>query len=205
MNPTEVGAVIAWQVDSAPVKKFPDQQRVARADFDFVMGVGQEVGSVTAIVNGAASGTGGAVALAVSSAVQMQTGDVVTVSGVTGTTEANGTWPITVIDATHILLQGSVYANAFVSGGTVVDKTSPPNAQNPSVAISMSKDGGNDWGNPILRSLGRQKLSLRTRVSVTRMGITGTMGVRWRLVITDPVYASLLGGTMASEIRAVGN
>ena len=121
-NPTDDGAVVAWEVQSAPVKKFPEQQFVARADFDFVMGVGQELGT-----------------------------------------------------------------------------------QNPQVAIYMSRDGGNDWGNPLLRSLGAQKDALRTRVSVTRMGITGTMGARWRLVITDPVYASLLGGTMASALRPVGN
>ena len=121
-NPQENGAVVAWEVQSAPVKKFPEQQLVARADFDFVVGVGQLLGT-----------------------------------------------------------------------------------QNPQVAIYMSRDGGNDWGNPLMRSLGEQKDVLRTRVTVTRMGVTGTMGARWRLVITDPVYASLLGGTMASALRPVGN
>jgi len=141
----------------------------------------------------------------VTSTARMATNDVASVSGVTGTTEANGTWSITVIDATHIELQSSVYANAYVSGGGVVDLTSPPNAQAPSVAISMSKDGGQTWGNPLVRPLGAQSKVLRSRVSVTNMGLSGTMGARWRLDITDPVYASLLGGTQSSDIRVVGS
>lgn len=47
------------------------------------------------------------------------TGESVTVAGVTGTTEANGTWVVTVVDPNNIDLQGSVYANAYVAGGTV--------------------------------------------------------------------------------------
>lgn len=47
------------------------------------------------------------------------TGDVVWITGVVGTTEANGKWTITVIDSTHIDLQGSTFTNAWVSGGTI--------------------------------------------------------------------------------------
>lgn len=43
----------------------------------------------------------------------------IVVQGVTGTTEANGTWKFTIIDATHIDLIGSAYANAYVSGGAI--------------------------------------------------------------------------------------
>ncbi|MFA6267860.1 MAG: hypothetical protein WC670_19355 [Pseudolabrys sp.] len=43
----------------------------------------------------------------------------IVVQGVTGTTEANGTWPFTIIDATHIDLVGSAFANAYVSGGAI--------------------------------------------------------------------------------------
>ncbi len=48
----------------------------------------------------------------------LQTGDVVTIASVTGTTEANGTWVITVVDATHFTIPVT-FANAWVSGGTV--------------------------------------------------------------------------------------
>jgi len=204
-NRTEAGTPILYRIESGPVKKFPAQQRVARADFDFVVGVGQAVGSVTTNVKGSVAGTGGVVRLTVATTANMSTNDEAIVSGVTGTTEANGTWPITVIDGTHIELQGSVYANAYVAAGVVIDLTSPPNAQNPQVAISMSKDGGQNWGNPLIRPLGAQANVLRSRVSVMNMGLSGTMGCRWRLDVTDMVYASFLGATQSSDIRMVGS
>lgn len=41
------------------------------------------------------------------------------ISGVTGTTEANGYWNVTVITANTFDLQGSTFANAYTAGGTV--------------------------------------------------------------------------------------
>jgi hypothetical protein len=131
----------------------------------------------------------------------MSTNDVVRVAGVTGTTEANGAWQITVIDATHLGLQGSTFANAYSSGGSVVDLTSPPNAVAPQVAVSMSRNGGQNWGNPLLRSLGQQSQTRRQYVSVTNMGQAGSMGARWRLDVTDPNYVSFFGGTQSSQLR----
>jgi len=59
-------------------------------------------------------------------ATTLVTGMSVTLDSVTGTTEANGTWTITVIDSTHFDLQtnvitkaASVFTNAWTSGGTV--------------------------------------------------------------------------------------
>jgi len=46
------------------------------------------------------------------------TGDTVTIFGIVGTTEANGTWIITKVDADNYTLDESVYASAWVSGGT---------------------------------------------------------------------------------------
>lgn len=43
----------------------------------------------------------------------------VQVQGVVGTTEANGSWPYTIIDSTHIDLVGSTFTNAYVSGGKI--------------------------------------------------------------------------------------
>jgi len=48
----------------------------------------------------------------------LTTGEQVTISGVTGTTEANGTWTVTRVSATTFDLQGSTFTNAYVSGGT---------------------------------------------------------------------------------------
>lgn len=69
-------------------------------------------------VGGTASGTGGVVRLTLSDTSMWVTGDTATVSGVGGTTEANGTWTITVVDSTHVELQGTTWANAWTSGGT---------------------------------------------------------------------------------------
>ena len=46
------------------------------------------------------------------------TGDTVTIHDIVGTTEANGTWIITKVDVDNYTLDESVYANAWVSGGT---------------------------------------------------------------------------------------
>lgn len=43
----------------------------------------------------------------------------IVVQGVVGTTEANGSWHFTIIDATHIDLVGSAFSNAYVSGGAI--------------------------------------------------------------------------------------
>lgn len=70
-------------------------------------------------VTGAADNGSGLIRLVVTSTSGWSTGDIKAVSGVTGTTEANGNWTITVIDGTHIDLQGSAFVNAYVSGGIV--------------------------------------------------------------------------------------
>lgn len=70
-------------------------------------------------ITGAADNGSGEIRLTVGSTSGWTTGDYKTISGVTGTTEANGTWPITVVDATHIDLDGSTFTNAYVSGGLV--------------------------------------------------------------------------------------
>lgn len=47
------------------------------------------------------------------------TGDTARINYVTGTTEANGRWTVTVIDDSTFDLQGSAFASAYVSGGVV--------------------------------------------------------------------------------------
>lgn len=71
-------------------------------------------------ITGAASNGGpNLIRLTVGNTATFTTGQKKTVSDVTGTTEANGLWTITVIDTTHIDLQGSVFTNSYVSGGTI--------------------------------------------------------------------------------------
>ena len=51
------------------------------------------------------------------------TGDTVTIHGIVGTTEANGTWIITKVDVDNYTLDESVYAAAWVSGGKAFKET----------------------------------------------------------------------------------
>ena len=44
-------------------------------------------------------------------------GDIVFISGVTGTTEANGSWTIALVDDDHFDLLGSTFTNAYVANG----------------------------------------------------------------------------------------
>lgn len=71
------------------------------------------------VITGAADNGSGKVRLTVGSTSGWTTGDTKTISAVGGTTEANGTWQITVVDGTHIDLPAVAYANAYTSGGIV--------------------------------------------------------------------------------------
>jgi hypothetical protein len=70
-------------------------------------------------VSNAVNNGSGLIRLTVSSTTGWATGDIKTIASVGGTTEANGTWTITVINGTTIDLQGSTFANAYTSGGYV--------------------------------------------------------------------------------------
>lgn len=82
--------------------------------------------------------------LTVSSTTGMTSGDVRIVSGIVGTTEANGTWTITVIDATHIDLQGTTFANLYTSGGIVVGAWDSTNTNN-----WVTSSGGTNYGQTV--------------------------------------------------------
>ena len=203
-NFTDVGVPQLFRIESGPVAAFPAAQRLARADFLFDMGVGVTVGNFQMMVRGTAAAANGEVILTVMDTSQANSGDTAMVSGVGGTTEANGTWTIAVNDATHVQLTGSVYANAFTSGGTAVDITASPQASDPKCAVSVSLDGGLNFGNPLIRSLGKQGKAKRARASVKNMGLSSPMGNKWRLDVTDPVYTGFLMGTQSNDPREVG-
>jgi hypothetical protein len=198
-NYTELGMPMLMRLESAPVTNFPNRLRVARADFNFSTGMGQATRVIIMTVTGAAAGTGGVIRLTVNNTQQVSTNDTVIVAAVGGTTEANGTWQVTVIDATHIELQVSVFVHAWTSGGTATDVTAPPNVINPMVAISWSDNDGLLWKNPILRSLGPQGLSKTTRVVVKHTGMTGPQARRWRIDISDPVNAPFMSATQSDN------
>lgn len=79
-------------------------------------GVSLTTGTSLAVSNTA--NNGGLIRLTIATH-SFETGDRVGVSGVGGTTNANGSWTITVVSSTVIELQGSSYNGAYTAGGTV--------------------------------------------------------------------------------------
>ena len=205
-NYTENGAPQLVRIESGPVNGFPQQFRITRADFEFVTGVGGSVGNVTkSVLNVTASPNAPLIRMTLNNTARMLTGDQVNVTGVAGTggvdTATNGTWTMTLVDGFNIDLQGSTFQGVYTGGGFVQDVTVPDNVINPTVAISVSKDGGTNWGNPLIRALGQQAKPSRVRLSVKAMGQSGPMGVRWRLDVSDAVYTALLKASMSSDPR----
>jgi hypothetical protein len=197
----ENGAVQLFRIESGPVLDFPNQVHIARADFEMVAGTGVEQRSLQMTVFGAASGTGSHVRLQVNSTAGVTVGDVLQIANVGGTTEANGqTTCSAVVDATHLEIP-ITFVHAYTSGGTVTDLTAPAGQINPATAISVTKDGGLTWGNPLIRYVGLQNQVKRQRASVKNLGQSGPVGVRWRVDVTDPVYAALIRGTMSADPR----
>ena len=196
---TDLGAPQLMRLESAPVQNFPNRIRVSRADFNFAVGTGVVARNLVMNVTGAVASPNGAVRLTVGNTQQVYTNDTVIVANVGGVTGANGTWLCTIVNAATIDLQGTVFGGLYTSGGTATDVTAPPNMINPTVAISWSDNGGLKWGNPILRSLGLQGQSKITRVVVKHTGMSGPMGRRWRLDITDPVLAPFMSATQSDS------
>jgi|GEM_PF-944537 len=82
-------------------------------------GAGITISSSTSkTVTGAANNGSGAIRIT-SSAHGWKTGDRVDIAGVTGTTEANGTWTVIRVNANTFDLAGSTFANAYVANGTI--------------------------------------------------------------------------------------
>jgi hypothetical protein len=118
---TEVDSPLIATIESASAKDFPNRVRVARADFDFTVGIG----------------------------------------------DVTGTDPI---------------------------------ETDPTVMVSWSDDGGVTYTNPWNRKLGEQAETLQ-RVTVLNTGLSGPMGRRWRVAVSDPVHFGLMGGDMDAELR----
>lgn len=120
-NQQEFGQPTRMRLESGEVQNFPNRQRVARADFNWVTGVGIASGSVS--------------------------------------------------------------------------------QQAPQVQVSWCDDGGTHWKYPVLRTLGAQAKAGQ-RVTVLNAGISGPRGRRWRMDVSDPVYAGFINGTQSSDPRA---
>jgi hypothetical protein len=97
---------------------------------------------------------------------------------------------------------GSVVGRAdfyFVTGVGEADG-SDPDQTDPTVEISWSDDGL-VWSNPVQRKLGRQSQTVALISLVAETGRAAWMGRRWRMDISDAVYAGFLYGTQSDDPR----
>jgi hypothetical protein len=196
----EIGNPFRMRLESGPVEKWPVGERIGRADFNFVTGVGQAVGTAQQRITGAVVGTLSRVRITIASTATIPNGGAVSIAGVGGTTEANGTWPVAIINATQLDLVGTTFVHAYTSGGTLTNLTPlDPIETNPMVEISWSDDGGQTYWAPFIRRLGRQS---ETGMLVSLIACTGRSswnGRRWRLDVSDPVYVGFMGATQSDS------
>lgn len=87
------------------------------------------------------------------------------------------------------------------STGVGIAPGSAPMQTAPRVSVSYSNDGGFVWSDPVLRELGPQGTP-QQRVMMTRTGIAGPNGKRWRVSGSDAVPVSFHGAEMAAQPRA---
>jgi hypothetical protein len=110
---------------------------------DAVGSYGTAATSTTTTVTGAANNGSGLIRLHVASSGAFAINEQIDVSGVLGTTEANGTWTIAGIpDSTHIDLAGSTFTHAYSSGGvvTLLAQDLPIHLSNTTGVLSLDFD-----------------------------------------------------------------
>ncbi len=144
-----------------------------------------------------ASNSGGLVRLAVVGTFAI--GDYVYVTGVTGTTEANGAWTVDDTDgSTYIDLAGSTYANAYVSGGTVYAPTvgaftadapgTASDAQPNTVTVTVTSLGGvsvsnvDAWNGADIESNAALEARCRLKLAALAVGVPGGALVYYALL-----------------------
>lgn len=103
-----------------------------------IIGANSGTGPITTNVTGAANNGSGAIRLTVASTTGFATGNSsVIVQNVGGVPAADNRWTITVVDGTHMDLQGSTFAGTYTSGGNAI-----LNVSRPGPAFSMVGTGG---------------------------------------------------------------
>ncbi len=119
----------------------------------------------------------------------LTTGAAVTVAGVTGNTNANGTWTITVLDQDHFFLNGTTGNGAYLGGGTWTTTTS---FFSPVASVTAVGVGG---VNPIAITT-TSAHGLANGNQVTFAGMAGTLasalnGNTFTITVTDSTHFTL--------------
>lgn len=84
---------------------------------DILLGDVRSFGSLAHTVTGATNNGSGLIRITVASTAGLSTGNVIQVGGIGGVSAATGVWTITVVDGTHLDLQGSTFSGSFTSNG----------------------------------------------------------------------------------------
>lgn len=113
-------------------------------------------------ISNAANNGSGLIRVTTDNTAEFTTGDAWVIQSVGGTTEANGTWLVTVIDSTHLDLQGSAFVHTFTSAGvidrgsimdTAVDMYAAIDSYNqsltPNLYLALSMSSGHNLLNPM--------------------------------------------------------
>lgn len=162
----------------------------------------------TLAVTGAADNGSGLIRLTTASntGVGIATNDLLSVSSVGGTTEANGQWAVTVVNSTHVDLQGSTFAHAYISGGqlnfnpSVAVNTLATTTPGTGVATALAVNVGSA-GAPVLfnGALGTPSSGVVTNLTGVAAGVTAGL-------VTNGIYttdtATVTNNMLAGSIAA---
>lgn len=148
-------------------------------------------------ISNAADNGGGLVRITTSSAHGLTTDDCINITGVVGTTEANGDWAVTVVDATNIDLQGSTFASAYTSGGTIDLRLN-----NLGAGVSSAADNGSG----LVRITTSKNHGLSTGDYVRIYDVVGTTEANgtWEVTSISATTFDLVGSTFANAYTSGG-
>ena len=124
------------------------------------------------------------------------TGDTVNISGVLGTTEANGTWVVTQIDADNFDLVGSTHTNAWAAGGTQVSNL-------PNTALSSVWDGADVSGVFLADSASVYQTTLKVYDSLGSTHDVTIFFDKGVTAATNPVWEYIVTVNPSEDLRTI--
>jgi hypothetical protein len=155
------------------------------------LGSGFTAATVATISNCANNGSG--LIRVTATAHGFSSNDIVVNANVTGTVEANGAWQITVIDANTYDLIGSVFVNAYVSGGTGTRSANCCAIYSSTGAfLSATADQIANWN-----STGEKTMALATPITVAKGSVIYVV-VLFNGTASTLVMRQFGGGTLGS-------
>lgn len=133
--------------------------------------------------------SGGLYEITTSTAHLFTTNDTVVVQGTTGSGgfAADGTWVITVVDATHFTLNGSSFTGGYTSGGTATDQSLTP-------FFALPLDGEN-FTSAIL-AVPVEALADRTQYLINQINVGGVKAIQYGSVATMEALSGTPNGQM---------